>query len=433
MNDMKFTPVGRLDLISDEGWVVGWAWCPEAPEHRVIIEVLADDTVIGSAVANLYREDVSAAGFGDGFYGFSVALPYQVLSRKRPSVISVRDQVSGETFPKQVVFSQPALQEVGESLQLLDRDVRLLEAELAHRQKQEIAERKATTELFETVANFFSQLAETALAGTSPRNLRTLRQAVHETVTAYQPLDFIPAVPPVLSFCFMAEGAIGEMYESLAALAPGFADAQAELLILDVSDSADAPLLPLLAANARYMRHPAGDKPAKGFNRLTSVAHGEILYFLTMPAKLSSPQLALLTTAFAEVQLGVLAPRILGVDGVVDHAGAMFKAGELSVRDARGTDDITQSALVDTAGPWAFIVRRSCWEMLNGFDERFETPSGMVADFCMRARTAGWRVLYEPSVSVTLPFLPRLDANDLAKAGTDAVRLGELCLSHIQN
>jgi hypothetical protein len=433
MNDMKFSPDGRLDLISDEGWVLGWAWYPEAPERRVIIEVLADGTVIGSAIANLHREDVLAAGFGDGCYGFSVALPYQVLARKRPSVISVRDQVSGETFPKQVVFSQPALQEVGESLQLLDRDVRLLEAELAHRQKHQIAESKATAALFDTVAEFFSQLAETALAGASPRNLRTLHQAVHETITTYQPLDFVPAAPPALSFCFMAEGELGGMYESLAALASGFSNAQAELLILDVSNGADAPLLPLLAANARYIRHSLDSKPADGFNRLASVAHGEILYFLTAPAKFSWPKPEVLAMAFAEAQLGVLAPRLVSVDDVVDHAGAMFKAGELFVRDARGADDLTQATLVDTAGPWAFIIRRSCWEALGGFDERFETSSGVVADFCLRARQAGWQVLYQPAVSVTLPLPPRLGADELTKASADAIRLGELSLPQIQD
>ncbi len=425
MSDMNLAPVGQLDLINDEGWVVGWAWYPQAPERRVAVEVLADGEVIGGGIADIRREDVAAAGFGDGCYGFSIALPYRVLSHPRPVIISVRDQASGAALPKPVVFSQPALQDANASLQLLDKDVRLLAAELARRQAQEAADASATAALFSTVADFFSQLADATLAGASPRSLRTLRHAVQETTTAYQPLDFMPAPQSALSLCFMAGGEMAEMYGSLAALVPDFAKARAELLILDAHDGSDAPLLPLLAANARYMRQPA-DRPAVGFNRLAGAAHGEILCFVSAPAKLSQPWAALLATSFAEAAVGVLAPRVMSGDGVVEHAGAMLKAGELSVRDARVGEDLMSAALVDAAGPWVFMVRRACWERLGGFDETFETVPGMLAGFCQRVRATGWKVLYQPALEVTLPAMPPLDADELAKASADAARLGEL-------
>jgi GT2 family glycosyltransferase len=54
--------------------------------------------------------------------------------------------------------------------------------------------------------------------------------------------------------------------------------------------------------------------------------------------------------------------------------------------------------------PWVtgccFMVRRDCFEQLNGFDEAFFLYYEDV-DFCRRAAAKGWAVWYEPAVNVT--------------------------------
>ena len=123
---MALVATGQLDLLSEEGWAIGWAWYPEVPERRVEVEILADNIVVGSTFCHLYREDVAAAGVGDGRYGFSFALPYQILASPRPCTVSVRDKETKQELPKPVVFSQPAMRDAAARLDLLNQDVRLL-------------------------------------------------------------------------------------------------------------------------------------------------------------------------------------------------------------------------------------------------------------------------------------------------------------------
>lgn len=57
--------------------------------------------------------------------------------------------------------------------------------------------------------------------------------------------------------------------------------------------------------------------------------------------------------------------------------------------------------------PWAtggcLLVRRDCFEDLNGLDEKFFLYYEDV-DFCRRAREAGWSVWYDPALRVTHHF-----------------------------
>ncbi len=55
--------------------VAGWALCEACPEVPVELLVLAGGEVVARVLANGYRADVRAAGFGSGCCGFAVALP----------------------------------------------------------------------------------------------------------------------------------------------------------------------------------------------------------------------------------------------------------------------------------------------------------------------------------------------------------------------
>lgn len=433
MNDEQLTPVGYLDRISDEGWVIGWAWYPDAPERRVDVNVIADDKIIGTATANLNREDVAAAGFGDGRYGFSIALPYQVLSSARPTVISIHDRVSGAALAKPIVFSQPALREASAQLDGLNQDVRLLSAALTKLQTKEAADNHATATLFQIVADFFSQLADATRRGESPKTLRTLSSAVAETTQNYPQLDFTPSNTPAISVCFLASGDMDAMYTSLASLQSGFANANAELLIMDAEDSVDAPLLPLLARHARYARGAGNTAPAMLMNELAEAAHGALLCFITAPVVLKTPWLADLPLAFAQPDLSILSVQIVGEDGIVEHAGALVRNGQLCERGSRTPTNLASPEPVDASAGQIFVVRRESWQALGGFDPHFETIDGAVAALCLRARAAGLTVLYDHRYEAVIAPSPAPPPDNLARTSADTARLQSMYLAYVKN
>ena len=65
---------GEVDYIA-EGVCAGWAQCADAPEVPVTLLVMRGGEILARVVANRYRADLRAAGWGSGCHGFAVALP----------------------------------------------------------------------------------------------------------------------------------------------------------------------------------------------------------------------------------------------------------------------------------------------------------------------------------------------------------------------
>ena len=67
---------GRIDQW--DGRVVrGWMQDTDRTDVPVCLDVLADGRMVGRAIANLFRDDLSRAGYGSGCHGFHVVLPEQ--------------------------------------------------------------------------------------------------------------------------------------------------------------------------------------------------------------------------------------------------------------------------------------------------------------------------------------------------------------------
>jgi glycosyltransferase involved in cell wall biosynthesis len=65
---------GFLDRFS-RTHVDGWAMDAQYPRRRVTLVVTANGAVVGRVLANRYRDDLAAAGLGDGHYGFNLTFP----------------------------------------------------------------------------------------------------------------------------------------------------------------------------------------------------------------------------------------------------------------------------------------------------------------------------------------------------------------------
>ncbi len=72
----------------------GWARDPTDPVRRVLVEAVAGGTVLGRALADLFRGDVAGAGLGDGHCGFSIDLSAHATALEGVAV-TLRDAATG--------------------------------------------------------------------------------------------------------------------------------------------------------------------------------------------------------------------------------------------------------------------------------------------------------------------------------------------------
>lgn len=157
---------------------------------------------------------------------------------------------------------------------------------------------------------------------------------------------------------------------------------------------------------------------AGGNNRAAARARGRYLLFLNPDTRLCADTLATLVAyADANPDIAALGPRLINPDGshqrscwrgfpglsmaLVD-ALYLWKLNWLPFARATEYDPAELSAprTVDHLLGACMLIPRAAWETIGGLDERYflfleET------DWCLRAKKAGWRIVYDPDAQVT--------------------------------
>lgn len=188
-----------------------------------------------------------------------------------------------------------------------------------------------------------------------------------------------------------------------------------EIIVVD-NESDDDSVARLEAAGlprVRVVRSGANLGYGAGINRGVTVGRAGHVLVCNPDLLLDQGCIAALAARLdAEPALGIVAPRLRNPDGSIYVSGRPFP----SVQDALGHAfvglvwrgnpwsrrylqtgwDRSEAADVDWASGALLLVRRSTFDQLGGFDERFFMFMEDV-DLCWRARQLGWRVAVEPT------------------------------------
>ena len=153
-------------------------------------------------------------------------------------------------------------------------------------------------------------------------------------------------------------------------------------------------------------------------NQAASEAQGRYFLLLNPDTRLSAGSIEeLFRSAEADPTIGVVGPRLNHADGsfqrscwrgfpglgmALSEALYLWKIPQLPFARHIEFDPahLTAPVDVDHLLGACLLIRRETWERVGGLDERFflfleET------DWCFRAKQAGWRVVYDPRISVT--------------------------------
>lgn len=391
----EITPIGWVEEVSEDGWVRGWACYPDLPDCPVELEFLVDGEPAGSAIAGLHRPDVREAGIGGGYCGFAWPLPFSKLSLARDVTVSVREQRSGTAIPNPMVFRKPAVADAFSKIAELESDVRLLNETIAALARRGAADERATTELFRTVGQFFSDLAAASAAGTP---LAQLRGPVAVDATAgLEPFALPACAAPEVTVFLEAGATVAATYEVLRAVRDGMGETPAEIFLIDDGACEDMPLLLGVVRHLRYARLP-GRAPVARRNDAMRLAVAPVAVCLAAGVRLAPNWPDALAAFGRRPDLAVLAARVTLPDASLLSAGVTLQKSR-PVRRGRWNE---LRAGVDAAAPECFAARRAAWAELAGLDEGYaDMPAALVA-FCLRARDAGHVVAYEPGFAAVL-------------------------------
>ncbi|HXP93265.1 MAG TPA: glycosyltransferase [Candidatus Binatia bacterium] len=205
----------------------------------------------------------------------------------------------------------------------------------------------------------------------------------------------LSVVIPALNNWFLTQRCLTNLFEHAA-------DTLAEVVVVDNGSTDETPTGLRAFASVKAMRFEENRGFAAACNAGARASAGEAILFLNNDAFAKPGALRALLDALGDETVGVVGARLLYGDGTLQHAGMavlpdgrwwhLHKHLEGDLPDALITRDY---AAVTGA---VMVVRRSVFDALGGFDERFRNGYEDV-DLCLRTWQLGMRVRYEPRAS----------------------------------
>lgn len=121
----------------------------------------------------------------------------------------------------------------------------------------------------------------------------------------------------------------------------------------------------------------------------------------------------------------VVGPKIVDLNGRLDHAGALLAHDGWAMHYGSGDDparpEYSFARRVDYVSGACFAVRARVFHESGGFDPWFQTAYFEDADLCLRLAAQGWEIWYEPASVVT---------HAGGASGTEEERLRLLAINH---
>ena len=168
----------------------------------------------------------------------------------------------------------------------------------------------------------------------------------------------------------------------------------------DASTDASAELIAARYPQVKLIRHADNVGFGGACNAGLAAAQGDPLVLLNQDTAVRPDWLAALVDVLQSTpDVGIAGSKALYPDGTIQHAGGVIdERGNGTHRGvgAAESDAFDQLADMDYVTGASLALRRAVYTQIGGLDEGFAPVYFEDVDLCLRARAAGWRVVYAP-------------------------------------
>ena len=214
-----------------------------------------------------------------------------------------------------------------------------------------------------------------------------------------------PATNPVVSIIIPTFNNLPLTQSCLEALAKTSSASNFEIVVVD-NASTDRSLEFLReqekAGCIRLISNSENEGFAHASNQGAQAARGTLLLFLNNDTQVTPDWLDAMVQAARRSHVGIVGAKLLYADNRIQHAGIGFinDIPDHPHRQASAdAPEVNQFRELDMVTGACLLIQRELFLKLAGFDETYRNGVEDI-DLCLRARAAGWKVVYEPKAVV---------------------------------
>lgn len=218
-------------------------------------------------------------------------------------------------------------------------------------------------------------------------------------------LEFPVTVQPLVSIIVPAYNEYAVTVVCLRSILEFGGDIPYEVIIADDASTDLTRTLGTRMHGAIHCRSKANLGFVRNCNHAAKIARGEYLLLLNNDTAVTAgwlePMVRLLR---ARPEVGVVGPKLLFAGGELQEAGGIVWKDASGWNYGRMDDpalpEYNYVKPVDYISGACLLTRRSLWEQLGGFDERYVPAYYEDTDYCFAVRAAGYEVVYQPAAEI---------------------------------
>ena len=252
-------------------------------------------------------------------------------------------------------------------------------------------------------------LDDRVLMGTDLKLPITVIKQVHaKSLENYPEVRFSREEYPLVSIIIPVYNQFDYTYACLQSIARNVSGVSYEVIIADDCSTDFTTEILKIAPKVKVVRTKQQSYFLKNCNYAAQEAKGKYLVFLNNDTQVQENWLnSLVKLLESDLQIGMAGSCFVYPDGKLQEAGGILWSDGSAWNYGNGKNpampEYRYVKEVDYISGASIIIRKSIWEQLNGFDERFSPAYCEDSDLALAVRQLGYKVVYQPA-SIVVHF-----------------------------
>jgi GT2 family glycosyltransferase len=175
--------------------------------------------------------------------------------------------------------------------------------------------------------------------------------------------------------------------------------AQEVIIVNNASSDETIPLLSQLSGTVKILNNQDNQGFVNACRQGAEIAQGEFVVFLNNDTQVTPGWLSqMLKIMDEQPMVGITGSKLIYPNGYLQEAGGIIFSDASGCNYGRFQDPtdarFNQSRPVDYCSGASLMIRKTLWQQLGGFDQRFAPAYYEDTDLCFAVRQAGYQVFY---------------------------------------